>query len=121
MQSYYICKKSGLGNFYKFCADVPIKFIYKVFLCDEICCEESCKKCHEKENKKPIQEGEVEVILHEHELHDFIINTLINSDIRRGSAMTFVLSPEDSFEDVGVVGLIAPNQSLCCYLEEPAI
>lgn len=121
MKSYFILKKSGLGEFYKKCSGVKIRFIYRVYLCENTCDYNRCKRCHELEDKIPIQEDVTEVVLGTDVLHNFIERTLLSGELRRGSAMTFVLSSDDAFEDIGVTNLIPKNQNICCYLEEPAI
>ena len=121
MDSYYVCKKSGSGEYYKNCKGERIRFLYKVFCCRTYCDPVQCRKCHQMEEYTPVEEGMADFILGDGSLHTFIENVLLNSSIRRGSALTFVLSSKDAFEDIGVPNKIPPNTNICCHLEEPAI
>lgn len=120
-QSYYYCKKKGAGNYYKNCRGVKIKFLYKVFLCDNSCCFQKCESCLKTETKKPIEEGITSIVLGEGRLFDFIENTLLNEDIRRNSPVVFVLCPKDAFDEIGFPSKVPPDSAICIYLEEPAV
>ena len=120
-QSYYYCKKKGVGDYYKNCRGVKLKLLYKVFLCDESCCLQKCESCMEKEIKKPIEEGVTSIVLGEGKLFDFIENTLLNEDIRRNTPVVFVLTSKDAFEEIGFPHKVPPDSSICIYLEEPIV
>lgn len=120
-ESYYYCKKKGVGDYYSNCKGIEISILYKVFLCDDDCCPQRCEFCLQQEKKQPIQEGFANIVLGEGRLFDFIENALLNNEIRRNSSIVFVLCPEDAFEDRGVPNTVPPNCPICIYLEEPAI
>lgn len=123
MKSKCTLKKTNMGPPYKLFEGEDITFITKVCKCQ---CPTGCDACHVLENRTWLQEETITVKLGDGYLHPFIEEQLLsNENLRRGSAMTFFLTADDAFGEVGVIDadgkfIIGPHECICCYLEEPA-
>lgn len=110
------------GRPYKELEGQEIEFLYKV----RVCKGGDCTKCKKFDDSHPLREGKLKVRLGDGILHEFIEDTLLKGNIRQGSAVTFFLTSDEAYGEIGVklAGsdadmVIKPNESICCYIIEP--